>query len=99
MQAICTRLNPWGFSRSAIELQLTFKRLCDGAAGSDTRAQAESDLEKFTTSFLGHALTPGETDLVADVLRGISGPVAERVSVNTARKTSLPVILNCFHSL
>lgn len=81
LQTIVTRLNPWGFSRAMIELQLTLKQMGEGLTRPESRAQAEIDLTKFTTSFLGHPLSPEETDLVADVLRGINGFVAEQVSI------------------
>jgi mediator of RNA polymerase II transcription subunit 12, fungi type len=79
---IMTRMTPWNFSRAMVELQLTFRRIGLCLSHDSTRAQAEAYLSTFTTSFLEHALDPEETDLVADVLRGLSGFVADQVSLD-----------------
>lgn len=73
-------LSPWRYSRTAIELQLALRSLGGGLRDDATREKAEEDLSKFGSSFFGQSLTCEETDLIADMLRGISGVVACKVS-------------------
>lgn len=55
------------------------KQLSDGLSKPDTQVEAEANLETFADSFFGHTLTAEETDLIAEVLRGIRGSVAAKV--------------------
>jgi mediator of RNA polymerase II transcription subunit 12 len=73
-------LSPWRYSRTAIELQLALRCLGAGLRDDATREKAEEDLFQFGSSFFGQSLTCEETDLIADMLRGISGVVACKVS-------------------
>ncbi|KAF8532506.1 hypothetical protein JB92DRAFT_3138291 [Gautieria morchelliformis] len=69
-------LSPWRYSRTAIELQLALRSLGAGLRDDATKDQARKDLWEFGSSFFGQSLTSEETDLIADMLRGISGVVA-----------------------
>lgn len=44
------------------------------------KAKAEADINGFMTGLFSRVLDPEETDLTADVLAGIGGAVAGRVS-------------------
>lgn len=81
-KAIFSQLNAWGFSRASIELRLTLERMGSGLEASDARAKtkAEEDIQSFMTGLFSRDLHPEETDLTADVLRGITGAVATQVS-------------------
>lgn len=65
-----------------IELQLSFKRLSIALTNEDERAQAEKSMSAFAAGFFEHTLDPEQTDMVADVLRGMHGLLAERVSTS-----------------
>ncbi|KAG8934799.1 RNA polymerase II mediator complex subunit [Tulasnella sp. 418] len=77
-ESLFAGMNAWGFSRSSIELQLTLKHMSSGMDHEDTKAKAEKDLQRFMTGFFGRTLDMEETDLLADVLYGISGRVATK---------------------
>ena len=72
-------LSPWRYSRTAIELQLALRSLGAGLRDDATKDKAGEDLWEFGSSFFGQSLTSEETDLIADMLRGISGVVACKV--------------------
>ncbi len=72
-------ITPWNFSHAKVELQLTLKQISLALSHDETRPHAEAELEAFTTSFLERQLDIQEMDLVADILRGINGKVAEQV--------------------
>lgn len=72
-------ITPWNFSHAKVELQLTLKQISLALSHEETKARAEAELKAFTTSFLERQLDVQETDLVADILRGINGKVAEQV--------------------
>ncbi|KAF8330831.1 uncharacterized protein EI90DRAFT_3124044 [Cantharellus anzutake] len=76
--AIMSHITPWNFSHAKVELQLTLKQISVSLSHDETRPNAEAELEAFTTSFLERQLDVQETDLVADILRGINGKVAEQ---------------------
>lgn len=79
--AILPLMTPWNFSTAIIELQLAFKRLSIALTNEDERLQAETSMSSFAAGFFEHTLDAEQTDLVADVLRGMHGLLAERVSV------------------
>lgn len=83
-KAIFSQLNAWGFSRASIELRLTLERMGSGLESSDARAKAkaEEDIQSFMTGLFSRDLHPEETDLTADVLRGITGAVATQVRMS-----------------
>ncbi|EJD35643.1 hypothetical protein AURDEDRAFT_117332 [Auricularia subglabra TFB-10046 SS5] len=85
-QNISSRVNPWTFARTSINLHLTLQELVKGLGEETTRAQAERDLDTFTARLFDSAVTAEETDLLADVLRGISGPVAAKFVNNGLRR-------------
>ncbi|KAF8530471.1 hypothetical protein BU17DRAFT_35400 [Hysterangium stoloniferum] len=69
-------LSPWRYARTAIELQLALRTLGAGLRDEELKDKARNDLCAFGSSFFGQPLTSEETDLIADMLRGISGVVA-----------------------
>lgn len=77
--AILPLMTPWNFSTAMIELQLSFKRLSIALTNEEERALAEKSMTAFAAGFFEHTLDPEQTDLVADVLRGMNGLLAERV--------------------
>jgi mediator of RNA polymerase II transcription subunit 12 len=72
-------LSPWRYARTAIELQLALRSLGAGLRDEQTKEKASRDLSAFGSSFFGQPLTSEETDLIADMLRGVSGVVACKV--------------------
>lgn len=85
-QNISSRVNPWTFARTSINLHLTLQELVKDLGEEPTRAQAERDLDTFTAGLFDSAVTAEETDLLADVLRGIAGPVAAKFVNNGLRR-------------
>ena len=65
-----------------IELQVSFKRLTLALASETERAQAQQAMDAFALGFFEHTLDAQQTDLVADVLRGMDGVLAERVNAS-----------------
>lgn len=63
-----------------MELQLAFKRLAIALADERERGEAQRSMSAFTEGFFEHTLDPEQTDLVAGVLHGMHGALAERVS-------------------
>jgi mediator of RNA polymerase II transcription subunit 12 len=72
-------MTPWNFSTAMIELQVSFKRLTIALTNETERAQAHQAMDTFASGFFEHTLDAEQTDLVADVLRGMHGVLAERV--------------------
>ncbi|KAF8590944.1 hypothetical protein K439DRAFT_1120420 [Ramaria rubella] len=88
-------LSPWRYSRTAIELQLALRSLGAGLHNDMTKDKAGKDLVEFGSTFFGQPLTSGETDLIADMLRGISGVVAcKLINSGMQRMTQLFQNLN-----
>lgn len=75
-------MTPWNFSTAMIELQVSFKRLTLALASETERAQAQQAMDAFALGFFEHTLDAQQTDLVADVLRGMDGVLAERVNAS-----------------
>ncbi|KZT32862.1 hypothetical protein SISSUDRAFT_472618 [Sistotremastrum suecicum HHB10207 ss-3] len=73
-ETITSRLTPWDFAKTTAKVQLT---LCDFERDA-TSGEAHEELEKFTAGFFDRPTTPEQTDLVADVVRGITGVVASK---------------------
>ncbi|GJJ06592.1 hypothetical protein Clacol_000785 [Clathrus columnatus] len=69
-------LSPWRYARTAIELQLALRSLGANLRDPELKEAASKDLYEFGSSFFGQPLSSEETDLIADMLRGISGIVA-----------------------
>ncbi|KZV96289.1 hypothetical protein EXIGLDRAFT_435689 [Exidia glandulosa HHB12029] len=88
-QNISSRVNPWTFARTSINLHLTLQELVKGLVTEETRPQAERDLDTFTAGLFDSAVTAEETDLLGDVLRGISGPVVAKFVNNGIRRLTL----------
>lgn len=78
-------LSPWRYARTAIELQLALRSLAAGLRDEQMKEKAAKDLTEFGSSFFGQSLSSEETDLIADMLRGISGVVACKVIAKTYR--------------
>jgi len=79
-------LSPWRYARTAIELQLALRGLAAGLKDEELKEKANKDMEDFGASFFGQALTSDETDLSVDMLRGVSGVVACKVSTEQVFK-------------
>lgn len=77
-RAVFAQLNAWGFSRASIELRLTLESMGSGLelASGPTKAKAEQEIKGFMSGLFFRDLHPEETDLTAQVLDGLSGPVA-----------------------
>ncbi|KAG8908829.1 RNA polymerase II mediator complex subunit [Tulasnella sp. 403] len=77
-QSIFGQLNAWGFSRASVELRLTLERMGSGLESDDEEAKqkAGKDIHYFMTGMFVRDMDPEETDLTADVLKGIGGAVA-----------------------
>jgi mediator of RNA polymerase II transcription subunit 12 len=75
-------MTPWNFLTAMTELQVSFKRLTIAFANEQERARAQRAMDAFTSGFFEHALDAEQTDLIADVLRGMHGVLAERVSTS-----------------
>ncbi|KAG8895233.1 RNA polymerase II mediator complex subunit, partial [Tulasnella sp. 417] len=77
-RAVFAQLNAWGFSRASIELRLTLESMGSGLAltSGPTKAKAEHEIKGFMAGLFCRDLHPEETDLTAQVLDGLSGPVA-----------------------
>jgi mediator of RNA polymerase II transcription subunit 12 len=82
IQTILPLMTQWNFSMAMTELQVSFKRLTIALANENERARAQQAMHAFVSGFFEHALEPEQTDLVADVLRGMHGVLAERVSTS-----------------
>lgn len=80
-RAVFAQLNAWGFSRASIELRLTLESMGSGLelASGPTKAKAEHEIKGFMSGLFCRDLHPEETDLTAQVLDGLSGPVATQV--------------------
>src|SRR4051812_35823350 len=97
LQNISAKVNPWTFSRMSVNLHLTLQDLARGLVDEHTRHQAERDLETFLEGLFDNTVTAEETDLVADVLRGISGPVAAKVRVRHTLASQLVLSASAVH--
>ncbi|KAH7096964.1 hypothetical protein BKA62DRAFT_482581 [Auriculariales sp. MPI-PUGE-AT-0066] len=78
LQNITAKVDPWTFSKMSINVHLTLQDLAKGLDDEQKRSQTERDIETFTDGLFGYRVAADETDLLADVLRGISGPVATK---------------------
>ena len=79
LQNISAKVDPWTFSRMSINVHLTLQELAKGLLDESTKVQTVRDINTFTMGLFENVAVAEETDLLADVLRGISGPVAGKV--------------------
>ncbi|KAF8299261.1 hypothetical protein DL93DRAFT_2173589 [Clavulina sp. PMI_390] len=72
--SILSLMNPWSIPTAMMELQLSFKRLTIAMTDGNQREEAMNAM----STFFQHSLAPEQTDLVAGVLQGMQGVLAER---------------------
>ncbi|KAG8742716.1 RNA polymerase II mediator complex subunit [Ceratobasidium sp. 414] len=75
---ILTRIDPWGVTKASLDLHLTLKLLESSLEQDSSRAEAKERLADFSSSLFGRGMSSQSSDLVAGVLKGISGPVAAK---------------------
>ncbi|KAJ1304311.1 hypothetical protein OPQ81_005471 [Rhizoctonia solani] len=75
---ILTRIDPWGLTKASLDLHLTLKLLESSLEQDSSRAEAKERLADFSSSLFGRGMSSQSSDLVAGVLKGISGPVAAK---------------------
>ncbi|KAB5588281.1 Med12 domain containing protein [Ceratobasidium theobromae] len=75
---ILTRIDPWGVTKASLDLHLTLKLLESSLEQDSSRAEAKERLADFSSSLFGRGMSSQSSDLVAGVLKGISGPVATK---------------------
>lgn len=77
-RAVFAQLNAWGFSRASIELRLTLESMGSGLelTSGPIKAKAEQEIKGFMSGLFCRDLHPEETDLTAQVLDRLSGPLA-----------------------
>ncbi|QRV93786.1 mediator complex subunit Med12 [Ceratobasidium sp. AG-Ba] len=75
---ILARIDPWGVTKASLDLHLTLKLLESSLEQDSSRAEAKERLAEFSSSLFGRGMSSQSSDLVAGVLKGISGPVAAK---------------------
>ncbi|KAG8709991.1 RNA polymerase II mediator complex subunit [Ceratobasidium sp. 395] len=75
---ILTRIDPWGVTKASLDLHLTLRLLESSLEQDSSRAEAKERLADFSSSLFGRGMSSQSSDLVAGVLKGISGPVAAK---------------------
>jgi len=73
---VVTRLTPWRWSRSVLELQLSLKQLAIRSSSESTAPEAEALLANLTRTVFERNLSSDETDLICEGLAGTEvGPI------------------------
>ncbi|CAE7226860.1 unnamed protein product [Rhizoctonia solani] len=75
---ILPRIDPWGVTKASLDLHLTLRLLESSLEQDSSRAEAKERLADFSSSLFGRGMSSQSSDLVAGVLKGISGPVAAK---------------------
>lgn len=74
-----TRLNPWRWSQSVFELQLSLKQLAIRLASPISFMDANSKLNNLTRTVFERHLSSDETDLLSEALKGLDAGPVEKV--------------------
>jgi len=77
---ISSVLSPWRLAATKVQLQFGLKQLGRALACNSTKEGASASLDKMTSLIFHHSMTSGEAYFIAEVARGVDGPVAIKVS-------------------
>ncbi|CDZ97709.1 RNA polymerase II transcription mediator [Phaffia rhodozyma] len=89
---VVTRLNPWRWSRSVLELQLSLKQLAIRLASPKSSSDASARLNSLTRTVFERHLSSDETDLLSEALKGLdAGPVEKFATAGINRLADLLV--------
>ncbi|KAH7888428.1 hypothetical protein F5I97DRAFT_1803562 [Phlebopus sp. FC_14] len=88
---ISSVLSPWRLAATAVQLQFGLRQLGRAMAHDSTRQAASASLDKMTTMLFHHSIASDEACFIADVAKGIDGPVAEKF-VNNGFKSIVGIL-------
>lgn len=78
------KVNYWTFAKMSFELQLVLEELItvtnDVSVGNEDRRMAEKALDDFSLALLNKSLSPGFTNLLPELLKGVDSVVMTKVS-------------------
>lgn len=77
---ISSVLSPWRLAATAVQLQFGLRQLGRALACESTKEGASASLDKMTSLIFHHSMALEEAYFIAEMARGVDGPVAIKVS-------------------
>ncbi|OAX39947.1 hypothetical protein K503DRAFT_781763 [Rhizopogon vinicolor AM-OR11-026] len=76
---ISSVLSPWRLAATAVQLQFGLRQLGRALACESTKDGASASLDKMTSLIFHHSMASEEAYFIAEMARGVDGPVAIKV--------------------
>ncbi|KAI6044642.1 hypothetical protein EDC04DRAFT_2641397 [Pisolithus marmoratus] len=73
-----SELSPWRLAATAVQLQFGLRQLGRAMAHDVTKQAASTSLDKMTSMLFHHSMVSDEAYFIAETIRDIDGPIAEK---------------------
>jgi len=80
---ISSVLSPWRLAATAVQLQFGLRQLGRAMANDSTKQAASASLDRMTSVLFHHSIASEEACFIAEMVKEIDSPVAEKVSLFT----------------